>query len=812
MPNIDNIQDIKLEDVNKKENKDIFSATEISDEKLEKTINEDLEWLWGKFFQWKNKEELKKLVNQNLGDKKLLEESEKIFDEWVNENQNIVDDLLKDINLEEEKKQVLIEYLNTDENLNLTDLALKTLKSQIKNSNEKLQNYEVPQYSTNELIKDTVMYNKLKEEMGRDEAQIEKFGNQIHKVIDTYFSPNLDFVDQKVRDSMNVAVQFALMEELTNMGEDEAKEFFKTFGKANKKSNSKMFFRLITAFNIWWGYLKLWKRIENLKRYLVDNKVKYGNGTSVQELTNPVKCKNLLSSDVLDNYETIKNTLQLTIGKPEENVNTQKLTEIANNKNIPITKSIIKKIQKSLTTAEWILSKRNDLYTDISWTYTSLSAAVEGVVWSMGWMAKMLGIKTWSGYLIDMLWKPDGTIRKIVDFILGLIGFSGGLEGVHKEYIKNNINKWIEIQPERKAFISQALKFYQTHKTTIESQTWHTTFDNIPELKALKEEDKQMSKNKIPENYALLSGSLQKAIKENPSALNVNIVKSLGMAGVKYTKKTVKNSEGTEEKIEVVESIPTDENIINWFIDKYLKKAIPELMKNQKFMKKITSPDDFAFALMGNLVLDHFFVEGVALGLEDKSKYWGVEKVQNNSEDENKESNDNWNDENAINQLTNNLSEAKQKQIIENELKKAPFTSQEVIESCNEFNIPWLYGMAFMKNDSSYWTAWKWAKTRNPGNVWNTDDWSTRIFKTWKEGIDAVSKNLQRRIEEYRKVYGSLSIPTVKELADNIWPDGKGFLSSQANYKQKNSERMWAYMTAKNWWNTVQKIYNSYIA
>jgi hypothetical protein len=51
-------------------------------------------------------------------------------------------------------------------------------------------------------------------------------------------------------------------------------------------------------------------------------------------------------------------------------------------------------------------------------------------------------------------------------------------------------------------------------------------------------------------------------------------------------------------------------------------------------------------------------------------------------------------------------------------------------------------------------------------------------------------------------------MPTIRELANNQWPDKKGFIANQWNYKKNNKERFWAYMTDKTGWNSVQKISN----
>ncbi len=51
---VDNIQDIKLENINGTNNTPVFDKTIKNADKvdIEKAINNDIEWLWGQFFQW----------------------------------------------------------------------------------------------------------------------------------------------------------------------------------------------------------------------------------------------------------------------------------------------------------------------------------------------------------------------------------------------------------------------------------------------------------------------------------------------------------------------------------------------------------------------------------------------------------------------------------------------------------------------------------------------------------------------------------------------------------------------------------------
>lgn len=119
-----------------------------------------------------------------------------------------------------------------------------------------------------------------------------------------------------------------------------------------------------------------------------------------------------------------------------------------------------------------------------------------------------------------------------------------------------------------------------------------------------------------------------------------------------------------------------------------------------------------------------------------------------------------------------NLTES-QKGTITNVLSgwKSPVTAKMVADSCQTSkNVPVEYLLAFMQNDSRVWTVWRWARTHNPGNVWNTNKW-TKDWWTWERGVDACAENLQKRIDAYLDAKAQYNgkwfndFPTPEELA-----------------------------------------------
>jgi hypothetical protein len=76
---------------------------------------------------------------------------------------------------------------------------------------------------------------------------------------------------------------------------------------------------------------------------------------------------------------------------------------------------------------------------------------------------------------------------------------------------------------------------------------------------------------------------------------------------------------------------------------------------------------------------------------------------------------------------------------------KVPFSGEDIINVANKYNVDPAAIMAIIQVDSSFGTKGKAVRTKNAGNVGNTDSGASKYFKTWKEGLDAVGKQLAKR-------------------------------------------------------------------
>jgi len=372
--------------------------------------------------------------------------------------------------------------------------------------------------------------------------------------------------------------------------------------------------------------------------------------------------------------------------------------------------------------------------------------------------------------------KEQRNNKKFLNGILKLFGFKNGVEDLHESYISEQI-KGIDM-----TFAKDCFNEYKTtnNPNITEDQSTRKICEIDKCFPDLKDEQKKDIKAKVPQDFENIKKTLIKELPNNLEKLSLGTVNLVDPSCVMM-------QEGPKKNKMIVNTARIMQNKEE-FIDRYLKFTIPILAdpKDTFIWSEKVNVDTFALALFGNLTGDKFFVEGVNLGLIS---------APINSNSETTKTNNVEADPNQAAKIKTEL----------NTVKNTPITPEMIISASTKYNVPTTYIMAIMKNDSSYWTAGKWAKTHNPGNVGNTDSGATKDRWTRESGVNAVAENLARRIKEYQNIYGN-KMPTTKELAQNQWPDGKGFLSNQWNFKKANPDSAGAYMTSKQWQERVQDI------
>ncbi len=93
----------------------------------------------------------------------------------------------------------------------------------------------------------------------------------------------------------------------------------------------------------------------------------------------------------------------------------------------------------------------------------------------------------------------------------------------------------------------------------------------------------------------------------------------------------------------------------------------------------------------------------------------------------------------------------------------SPVSGQMIANAATKYGVSWEAMMAIMQQDSSFGTAGKAVRTKNPGNVGNTDSGATVSNKSWQDGVNAVAKNLAWRKQAASSTKGSF---TDQDMAD----------------------------------------------
>lgn len=83
---------------------------------------------------------------------------------------------------------------------------------------------------------------------------------------------------------------------------------------------------------------------------------------------------------------------------------------------------------------------------------------------------------------------------------------------------------------------------------------------------------------------------------------------------------------------------------------------------------------------------------------------------------------------------------------IRSQAPNSPITGDMVIASARKFNVDPKLILAIAKQEANYATLGRAARTFNPGNVGNVDSGANVNWGSWQAGLDALARNVSRRI------------------------------------------------------------------
>lgn len=674
----------------------------------------------------------------------------------------------------------------------LSQIEMNTLENQL----ESFSNSDKFMFDT---IKESKFWKDVLNLEWRDESRLEQLSKSIDNSVKEYLQPNLDFLDENCKGSISLWIQISLFRQLQISWWDFFESFQKTESnlvnnkwKLKKKNFFDAIWGLSKALWAWWWFLTLIKRTENLKNYLSNHQGILWNWKSVKLLNNPLQISNLLANTNLDDSKKLEqlSPIQLWLNiSPAEDFSNITLNDKSNiskeiqntidSLQIKIDKKTLENIEKSTIKATELLAQRktiNSQLTSAVWTVEELFH------WLQSSLGSFIPIPSLEEFLDSDNW--------ILNFIFSLLGFEWWIKWLHKSYIRENIRKWTEINPAKRSFIEDTMKYLSVNQNPNPIEKTSNKFSEIQNLD-------ETSKKKIPEDYWILKDALEENLQNNGWVINLKALQKYWLEWFwEFSTKTVTLKNWKEEEILDTANISD----MDWFINTYLTSIIPELYKNPKFMSSIDSQDDFAFAIIWNLTFDRYFIDWVRLGMENYS---------------------NWNEPEIINSKWNYIenipdyNEWDNLLLIDKVTQNKKWFQDKVVEISKELWINPHALMLIMNKESSLNRINKNSKSEAIGLIQFMPDTLTELWSSEEElkemtnveQLDLVKKyyeNFKGKINSVKDLYLATFFPIALDHKDD---PNRVFQSSKQTKELIASQNSWIDMD-RNWVITMQDFNN----
>lgn len=502
-------------------------------------------------------------------------------------------DIIQPILPEEQEQETTTPDLSPEQE-DLTTLQTDVETQQLK---ENIDLVDADPDRAYEIMKWSKMHEKLLTILW-DEAKVETFALDIDKVVRKYLDQELSWLSNSIKNSMNVAIQFAMMETLVQQWADGSAQFFEAFSTTNSSSARTSFEWLYNSFGKFGAankFFVLANKVQNMTRYMADHKQQLAKNLNIPQLMNPLQCKKLLDSPVRSNQIQLKNldissiltldsqnTLDIHAGEDElKNIVNSDMMEWV------ITEKTIWSIQKALKSADKLLDTRGKFSDTATQLVDKIASFLNIQLPFFGNLGELADID----FPTKMLWKKKDWW--LLNFVLGVIWFRWGISWLHKKYIQEKLDE-MDID---NTFVSSAFQYFKKNSdiSLTNDMDWSTR--KTCALVAPDIDQETIMKQKIPADYQWLKQSIIASL--SSSTLSPLVVQTFAPHAI-TDQNTVDVSKITE----------TD-------IDTYLKNIIPQLADPKKdfIQSDKVDQDWFALAVIGSLVGEKYFVEAVNIGI-----------------------------------------------------------------------------------------------------------------------------------------------------------------------------------------------------
>lgn len=194
------------------------------------------------------------------------------------------------------------------------------------------------------------------------------------------------------------------------------------------------------------------------------------------------------------------------------------------------------------------------------------------------------------------LWKQ---IRKTpalggaLNVVLGLLGFSGGVEGLERAWKKRILER--ELKQPQKAYIAESYKNYM-QKKALQATTAKTLLDQHN----LKVED--AAQQKFALDMPLIKSQILQKIDEKPELLNLSTLKMTKSPVFKGENFVQEVKVGEKTKLTLKRKLSPQER--EAFVDTYLHEGLERFASNPKALSSLPNADTLAFILLSGVALN----------------------------------------------------------------------------------------------------------------------------------------------------------------------------------------------------------------
>ena len=235
----------------------------------------------------------------------------------------------------------------------------------------------------------------------------------------------------------------------------------------------------------------------------------------------------------------------------------------------------------------WILEKADGVFQNIDALGNKLLDSMDVLGNTSKVLKSTLGFDLWKQI------RKTPALGGVLNVVLGVLGFSGGVEGLERAWKKRILER--ELKQPQKAYIAESYKNYM-QKKALQATTAKTLLDQHN----LKVED--AAQRKFALDMPLIKSQILQKIDEKPELLNFSTLKMTKSPVFKGEDFVQEVKVGEKTKLALKRKLTPQER--EAFVDTYLHEGLERFASNPKALSSLPNADTLAFILLSGVALN----------------------------------------------------------------------------------------------------------------------------------------------------------------------------------------------------------------